>query len=419
MKMSTTLNIARQPVMDRNEQIIGYEFFYRDTYGECSIDDSRHATASVLVNLLNQIGSTSTFGDLTAFINTDGPLLLTDILRTLPKEKFVFELSESIKMSTRIHEAIRYFHALGYRFALDNASFHPHYLETFSPIFPYIEYAKFDVTQTDIEQFHNHPNPYSNMKRIAQKVEFYEIAEAYEQLGFEYFQGFYFAKAHLITTERIDPQYGDVMSLFSLLQQNASIDDICASFKQQSILSLQLIQFLRSVHPEHLEGILSIREMIERFGTSALMQWLMLIIYSKSGSKAMDEKNPYAVFAQERIDAMLFLLEKVSPEPDEKRMEHARLIALLSLLEGVMNVPIQKIIETLHPDNVIEDALITHTGVLGRIYAAVLKLEIGDINGAAILLKPYGITSEVLIQDHPAIPAVCKITTLDPKKENG
>lgn len=394
--MSTTLKIARQPILNRSEQIIGYEFFYRDVYGECSIDDPRHATASVLVNLLNQLGSASAFGDSVAFINTDGPLLLTDILRTLPKDKFVFELSASIKMSARIHEAIRYFHALGYRFALDNASFHPHYFDTFSPIFPYIEYAKFDVTQTDIEQFHLNPNPYSKMKLIAQKVEFYEMAEAYEQLGFEYFQGFYFAKAHLITSQRIDPQYLDVMSLFSLLQHDAPIDQICESFKEQSILSLQLIQFLHSVHPEHLDGVLSMREMIERLGKDALMQWLLLIIYSKSGTKAMDEKNPHAVFAQDRIDAMLSLLEKVSPAPDEKLREHARLIALLSLLEGIMNVPIQSIIETLHPDNVIKDALITHTGILGRIYAAVLKLEARDVSGAAILLKPYNISVESL-----------------------
>lgn len=394
--MHEMLNLARQPIMNRSEEIIGYEFFYRNAYGECSIDDPRHATASVLVNLLNQLGSASAFGNLIAFINTDGPLLLTDIIRTLPKDKFVFELSASMKINARIHEAIRYFHALGYRFALDNASFNPHYFDTFSPIFPYIEYAKFDVKQTDIEQFNIHPNPYGKMKLIAQKVEFYEIADAYEHLGFEYFQGFYFAKTHLITQRRIDPQYMDVMSLFSLLQHGATIEEICDSFKHQSILSLQLIQFLHSVYPEHLEGALSLQEMIERFGKGALMQWLLLIIYSKSGTKAMDEKNPHAVFAQERVDAMVALLKKVSPAPDEKLIEHARLIALLSLLEGLMNVPIQSIIETLKPDSIIEDALIARTGILGRIYAAVLKLETGDINGATILLKPYGITPEAL-----------------------
>ena len=87
--MNNNLYLARQPILDRAENIIGYEFFYRNTYGECVIDDPRHATASVLVNLLNQIGSSTAFGELPAFINTDGPLLLTDILRTLPKEKFV------------------------------------------------------------------------------------------------------------------------------------------------------------------------------------------------------------------------------------------------------------------------------------------------------------------------------------------
>lgn len=399
--MHNTLTLARQPIMDRTEHIIGYEFFYRDANGQCSIDDPRQATASVLVNLLNQLGSTSAFGDLIAFINTDGPLLLTDILRTLPKEKFIFELSETMKVNTRIYESIRYFHAQGYRFALDNASFHPDYLEHFGILFPYIEYAKFDVTQTDIEQFNLYPNPYGQMKLIAQKIEFHEMAEAYEEIGFEFFQGFYFAKAHLITQRRIDPQYMDVMRLFSLLQHDAPIDEVCDSFKHQDILSLQLIQFLHSVYPEHLYGVLSVREMIERFGTNALMQWLLLIIYSKSGTKAMDEKNPHAVFAQERIDMMLSLLQKTTPSPNEKLMEHVRLIALLSLLEGIMNVPIQNIIETLHPDNVIEDALITHTGVLGRIYATVLKMESGDTHGAAILLKSFGITPEELNSLHP------------------
>lgn len=235
--MHKNLFLARQPILDREENLVGYEFLYRNEYGECVIDDPRHATASVLVNLLNQVGSTSSFGNIPAFINTDGPLLLTDILRTLPKEKFVFELSESMQLNARIYEAIRYYHSLGYRFALDNASFHPDYFEMFSPIFPFMEFAKFDVNQTDIEQFNFLPNPYGQMKLIAQRVEFYEMAEAYAALGFEYFEGFYFARAHLITQRRIDPQYADVMKLFSLLQNDAPIDSICEAFKHESILA--------------------------------------------------------------------------------------------------------------------------------------------------------------------------------------
>lgn len=395
--MYDMLSLARQPIIDTQETILGYEFFYRDTDGKCSIDDARHATSCVLVNLLNQIGIASSFGDTMAFINTDGPLLLTDIIRTLPKEKIVFELTSAMRHTGQIHEAIRYYHSLGYRFALDNASFHPDYLQAFGPLFPYIEFAKFDVTQTDSEQFHYFPNPFGKMTLIAYKIEFCEMLEAYEQFGFHYFQGFYFAKSHLITHSRIDPKYADVLALFSLLQTETSIEEICHSFQRESALSLQLIQFLTSTHPQHIRGATSIKEMIERMGKNALSQWLLLIIYSKSGTMSMDKANQYSTFAQERVVSMLKLLHLASPNPSPKQVEDARLIALLSLLEEIMNIPLENTLADIKPSSDVKDALVNTSGLLGRIYAAVLKLEIGDAVTAALLLKTYGVHQDQLV----------------------
>ena len=395
--MNDTLNLARQPIMNRQETILGYEFFYRDTDGKCSIDDARHATSCVLVNLLNQIGIAASFGDTLAFINTDGPLLLTDIIRTLPKEKIIFELTSSMRHTAQVHEAIRYYHSLGYRFALDNASLHPDYLQAFGPLFPYIEFAKFDVTQTDSEQFQYLPNPFGKMSLIAYKIEFHEILEAYEEFGFDYFQGFYFAKSHLITHCRIDPKYVDVLALFSLLQTETSIEEIYNAFQRESALSLQLIQFLTSTHPQYIRGATSIQEMIERMGKNTLSQWLLLIIYSKSGTMSMDDANQYTTFAQQRIDLMLKLLHLASPKPSQKLIEEARLIALLSLLEEIMNIPLENTLYNIKPSSEVKDALINSSGLLGRIYAAVLKLEIGDVITAALLLKTYGVHQDHLV----------------------
>ena len=131
------------------------------------------------------------------------------------------------------------------------------------------------------------------------------------------------------------------------------------------------------------------------------MQWMLLLIYSKSGTKAIDEKNSHAVFAQNRIDRMIALLQKITPDFTETQVEQIHLIAMLSLLEGFMNIPMESLLQTLHPSVVIEDALLGHTGVLGRIYAASLKLECGDVNGAAILLKSYGVTPDQISSWHP------------------
>lgn len=395
--MKNSLNVARQPIVNCRDEIFGYEFFYRDTEAKCSIDDTRHATSSVLVNLLNQIGITSSFGDAFAFINTDGPLLLTDIIRTLPKDKFVFELSSELRHTAQVHEAIRHYHSLGYRFALDNASFHPEYLDAFSPIFPYIDFAKFDVTQTDSEQFTYLPNPYATMKWIAYKIEFLEMLNAYEAFGFHYFQGFYCAKSHLITQGRVDPKYVDVLSLFSLLQTETSMDEVYEVFQRESSLALMLVQFLTSAHPEYVKGASSIKEMIERLGKSALAQWLLLIIYSKSGTMSTDEENQYSVFAQTRVTLMLKLIHLASPHPTQKLIEEARLIVLFSLLEKLMKVPLENTLEVLRPMAIIKDALIFNAGLLGRVYAAVLKLESGDPTTAALLLKTYRVNLEQLI----------------------
>lgn len=395
--MPNRLHLARQPIMSHQETILGYEFFYRDHEGNCNFDDPRHATSSVLVNLLNQIGTASSFGDTLAFVNTDGPLLLTDIIRALPKEKIIFELSSSIRHTAQVHEAIRYYHSLGYRFALDNASFHPQYLQDFGPIFPYMEFAKFDVTQTDNEQFMYLPNPYGKMTLIAYKIEFLEMLEAYSQLGFNYFQGFYFAKSNLITHSRVDPKYMDLLSLFSLLQTDASIDEIYDLFQRESSLSLQLIQFLTSTHPEYLYSATSIKEMIERMGKNNLTQWLLLIIYSKSGTMSTDAANTYSVYAHERVATMLKLLYLTSSNPTQKLIEEARLVALLSLLEKLMNIPLENTLQGLNPSNDIKDALISNSGLLGRIYAAVLKLEDGDSVTAALLLKQYGVHQDQLV----------------------
>jgi EAL and modified HD-GYP domain-containing signal transduction protein len=392
--MNTSLILARQPIVDINEDIFGYEFFYRDEEGNCDINDARHATSSVLVNLLNQIGTAASFGSGLAFINTDGPLFLTDIIRNLPKDKFVFELSSDMKHNAQIHEAIRNYRSLGYRFALDNASFHPNYIESFASLFEYMEFAKFDVNQTDIEQLNLLPNPFGKMKLIAQRIEFYELLEAYKKVKFDYFQGFYFAKSHLITHTRVDPRNADVLSLFSLLQTDASLDELYISFKRQNALSLQLIQFLSSTNPEYIEGASSIKEMIERMGKNALMQWLLLIIYSKSAVSTEGRINDYTLFTQKRVDLVLALLHLALKNPSDKQLEYGRIVALYSLLETAMNLPIEQILQQFNPNNEIKDALLINAGVLGRAYAASLKLENNDIDTAFLLLKSYGVSHE-------------------------
>ena len=54
--MSNFLYIAKQPIFGKDEHIFGYELYYRQDDQKMTLPDKRLATASVLVNTLNQMG---------------------------------------------------------------------------------------------------------------------------------------------------------------------------------------------------------------------------------------------------------------------------------------------------------------------------------------------------------------------------
>ena len=391
--MSHFLYIAKQAIFDFDEHIIGYELYYRNDDTNMSLPDRRLATASVLVNTLNQIGLQTLVGDSKAFINIDARILLTDIIYTIPKDKFILELNEDIQINQKEFECIKALKKEGYSFVLDNVHFNESYLQNISRVLPYIDYVKFDTTQTDSEYLKEHIHLFDGKKLMAQKIESDYILEAYKELGFHLYQGFHLAAPELIKKNRIDPHHLGVIRLFNLLQGSVSMKDICSDFEQQNEIILQLLQFVNSGGFSCDVDAKNICGMLESIGKKQLMQWLMLIVYAKSGHGGDGVKNPSSILVQNRIDLMLGLLERMKKD-DENLIMQVRFIALLSLLETVFEMPLPVILVELGVEDVIKDALLNQVGELGRLYTLTLALERADKSTAEKLLQAFGLKAE-------------------------
>lgn len=373
--MSDKLTMARQPIVDLHNNTIGYEFFYRDAEGGRNFTDPRFATSSVLVNILNQVGVDNSIGDAKAFINISGDLLLTDIIYNLPKDHFVFELSADIHMGKKEIANLEQLHKNGYTFALDNARFDENYIGNFGPVLPYISYVKFDTVQTDIESLQKNLALFSNKILIAQKIEFQEVFDAYSEMGFQYFQGYFIADIHTVEHNRLDPKHLGVIRIFNMLQSDYQIDDVAKEFELHNELTLQLLQYVKSIPQFDFSGSPSIKEIITRVGTVKLMQWLMMIIYSRSSRKIDTGKSSYSIMIQNRIDTMLGILSKLEAPQNGKLQEQARLVALLSLLENVFDVEVEKTLKAFDLDFEVEGALIGREGLLGDLLAISIAIE--------------------------------------------
>ncbi len=392
--MSNFLYLAKQPVYGKDEHIFGYELYYRNDDHKMSLADRRLATASLLVSILNQMGLNSLVGSSKAYVNIDAKILLTDIIYTIPKDRFILELNEDIQINQKEYECIKALNKKGYSFALDNVTFDQDYLDNITRILPHVDYIKFDTLNTDFELLKEKLSIFEGKKLMAQKVESIFVYNAYKEIGFDYFQGFYLGRPELIKKNRIDPHHLGVIRLFSLLQGTVSMSDLCAEFEQHNEIVLQLLQFVNSGGFEFETTPKTICDVLQYIGKRPLMQWLMLIVYAKSGRAGDDDTNPLSILVQNRIDLMLGILKRTHKGEDEELSMQARFVVLLSLLETVFEMPLPLILEELAVEDNIKNALLNYEGELGRLYTLVLALEQSDQEKSEKLLLAYGLQVE-------------------------
>ncbi|MFC2074432.1 hypothetical protein ACFLR3_04185, partial [Campylobacterota bacterium] len=136
---------------------------------------------------------------------------------------------------------------------------------------------------------------------------------------------------------------------------------------------------------------------LDRIGKKPLMQWLMLIVYAKSGRTSSNDINPCSIIVQNRIDLMMGILKRMKKD-NEELLTQARFVALLSLLETVFEMPLPLILNELGVDDVIKDALLYQVGELGKLYSLTLSLEKADKEKAEKLLLAYGLQAEDIWQ---------------------
>ena len=114
--------VARQPIFNRSSEVIGYELLYRDSQrNDFNFSTpSDVATAILLMNSYFHFGIEHLVGHLTAFINFDEKLLMTDAPLLLSTQNVVVEILENVKETPIIKEKLTTLRHSGYTLAIDD-----------------------------------------------------------------------------------------------------------------------------------------------------------------------------------------------------------------------------------------------------------------------------------------------------------
>lgn len=372
---SQTIYLARQPIVDRSGELVGYELLFRSADGEgAAHEDSVLATSTVVANAFAEIGLAQVIGPYVGHLNVDTEFLYSDMIEALPADRIVLELYEK-----RIDEAtlgrLAELRRLGYRIALDDFVGN---FDGFDAMLPAVDMVKVDFQRIDallvpviVDMLRKY-----KVRLIAQKVETPEQFELAKSLGMDLFQGFHFARPQVMSAKRAKPAKLALLRLLALALDDAETHAIEAEFKRHPNLSVNLIRLVNSAACRRGQSITSLRHALVLLGRRQLRVWLQLLLYTADrGNKSLG--SPLLQLAAAR-GKLMELLASRKPGPESVLKELAFITGILSLMDVLLDMSYEEILQELNLPEAVRHALLTRAGEIGEMLALAELLERDD-----------------------------------------
>jgi len=387
--------LGRQPILDRQQKIIAYELLFRHHRDATTaqFSDAHDASATVLANTICDIGAKWVLGDKPAFFNVTASILMgSGVIELLPNDRIVLELLETVQPTPQVLARCQYLRSKGFKFALDDFELN----ETTAPLLPYASYIKIDIRQTSFDKARQVLGELEKRKvtakMLAEKVETAQEFKACKELGFDYFQGFHFAHPETLSAKTINPAYENVLLLLNKVRENADAPEIEKFFKHDVALTFKLLRYINSVGFGLSCEIESIRHAIAILGYQQLYRWLTLLLVT-----AGQATTPHALL----ITAMTRgrLTELLGQDYVESRdRDNLFVVGMFSLLDAILETPMEKVLERLSLPAAVSDALLTRQGMYGPFLELTEACEQGDAEkiedlATSLQLEPKKINS--------------------------
>lgn len=375
------IHLGRQSILDRKFELHAFELLLRvHATGNANVIDDTEATAMVIVRAFNELGIDSVLGKFRGFINVDKKLLMSDEIELLPTNKIGLEILETVRVDDALVARCIELKKHGFTLALDDFQFSN---PSFEPLLAVVDIVKIDLLQTSPQEL---PRVVKRLRKwrlklVAEKVSTEEEASRCFDLGFEFFQGYFFAKPKIIHGKRLSHSEVTLLKLLGLVIADADISEIVEMLKQDLALVTAMLRMANSAAAAHSHPMTSLSQIIIMLGRRQLQRWLQLLIFAHISSTAAFP-SPLLQLAATRGKFMELLADSVMAR-DKSFADKAFMTGILSLLDALLGKPLDELIVQLDMPPEVSIALTDRSGKLGDMLTLAEMLESGDADTTA------------------------------------
>lgn len=279
--------VGRQPILDRNGDIYGYELLYRNSDKNYFPNvDPELATIGLIVNTFLTIGIEKVAGNNLSFINFTGELLAQDIFSSLDPDQVVIEILENVEITPSLLTKMRSLKETGFKLALDDFILQEQY-SVHSDLFQLIDYIKVDYLDTtpaerlEIEKF---IKKYPSIVLLAEKVETEEEFEDAKASGYTLFQGYFFSKPEIVKGIEIPTNVSLHFQIIERLHtETPDIDEIAELIMHDISLTYKLLRLINTLAFNVPKKISSIKQAIVIIGLRETKRWIQVLALREIG----------------------------------------------------------------------------------------------------------------------------------------
>ena len=365
--------LARQPILTRDEKVVGYELLFRESYEDTHFHSDRESATFNTIDTLNVIGLDTICDGRLAFINCTQQMLLKEFFLLLPADKVVVEIQENVVADPRVIAACRQLKQKSYSIALDNFSID----DGREALIPYADFLKVDIRRFTPEQSAELATTYSNQhcQMIAQKVETRVQMLTALKDGFSLFQGYFFRRPERMRARHIPANHANHLRLLQAISApEIDLEAIEDLLKHDASLCYRLLRYLNSPLLGIASQVQSIRHGMNLLGERELIRWIRM-----ATALVMGQEKCSDLVLSSLVRARF--CELIAP-----KVEHGNsdlfLMGMLSLMDAILELPMGVVVEGLALDSNVKeqllDAKLARKSPLRPIYDLMLARESGE-----------------------------------------
>lgn len=364
---------ARQPILDVNKNVYGYELLFRTGADNVFPDiDQEKATSKMIEGLQFDLGLDKISSGKFAFINFTEESIIKSYPRLLPKDKVVIEILETVNPTDEIYTELKELYDEGYVIALDDF-IHNEQWERFYEICKIIKVDCLNILEDELTEIASLQKRHPHILLLAEKVESYEEFTRYLDLGFDLFQGYFFSKPELMTNASMSSSQALLSSLLTeITKDQPNIKLITSKLEMDAGLSFKVLRYTQSPLFKRAGKIESIRHAVIMLGEAELERIIMLLFAASLGHDKPNELIKLSMHRAKFCES----LAVISRTKDN--ISSAFLVGMLSLVDAMLDASIEDLIGNMPLSDSIKKALLTKTGWLAEAVSICEIIEKGE-----------------------------------------